>query len=70
MAMMYKIMMNRPALGTVTLMDMIPTEEAAGILASETKDLMDRHGFEVYCFVASYEEARNWDNDGRPTQRT
>lgn len=66
----FKVMMNRPALGTVTLVDMLPTQEEAGLLAAEVTELMRQHSIEVHCFVAEYEESRYWDNDNRPTQRT
>lgn len=70
MSVAYKVMMNRPGLGTTTLMDMIQSWEKAGLIAEEVSQVLGEHGHPVRCFVVEYEEARHWDNTSGGGNRT
>jgi hypothetical protein len=70
MSVAYKVMMNRPALGTVTLMDMIEDQEEAKSIARGVSKFFEGYGIEVDCYVVEYEEARHWDNTSGGGNRT
>lgn len=67
---MYKVMMNRTGMGTITAAEMIETPEEASNLAADLKKMMAGYKIEVHCFVSEYEEARSWENDGKMVHRT